>query len=244
MIEKLNGQESLKLKTRLQSRLDYYVAVILWGLFFFSFFSVWMLGSLDPLQTILLAALYLFFPLFATFGMISDRILAIDLLKYSDKNSIKIYKKIQNGRFSMEDLVLVILILSLIFFNLPWIAARFGFTQVLFYQPVHLGEHHGWIGTYMLISILLITKTEKLYLDSLFKEISIYLLCFLAIWGCGLVIDDFTTDQLNYNAFPFVVWSEDANFFISLSIQIVIVAMLSLILYYFGWRKYYKKRLK
>ena len=138
----------------------------------------------------------------------------------------------------------ILLIISLIFISLPWIAARFGFTSIPFYKSVHIGEHHGWIGSYIIFSILLITKTEKLYLDSAFKEISIYFLGFFAIWGCGLVIDDFMTDYLNNTSFPFVVWGEDAGFYASLIIQIVVVAILSFFIYYFGWRKYYRVKLK
>ncbi len=242
MEEKLKNQEILKLKTRLQNRLDYYIAIVLWGLFFFSFLSTWAIGYPDPIQLIITTSIYLFFPLFATLGMVSDRILVGDLLKYSDhKNSIMIRRNHRNWRVSIEDYVRIILIIGLIFINLPWIAARLGFTSILFFQSVHVGEHHGWIGTYMILSVLLITKTERLYLDSIFKEISIFLLCFLTIWGCGLIIDDFMIDYLLNSSFPFVVWEESTGFYASLTIQIVIVTLLSFIIYYIGWRKYYKK---
>ncbi|MHA1650471.1 MAG: hypothetical protein ACTSYB_09760 [Candidatus Helarchaeota archaeon] len=40
MTKLLNEKEKFKLQERLQSRLDYYIAALLWGLFFFSFISI------------------------------------------------------------------------------------------------------------------------------------------------------------------------------------------------------------
>ncbi|MHA1650472.1 MAG: hypothetical protein ACTSYB_09765 [Candidatus Helarchaeota archaeon] len=197
------------------------------------------------------APIYLFFPLFATGGMFSDRILTKDLLKASkelepirhrDDKSIKI-------RLCKEDYIRIGIIIVLLFISLPWIAARLGLflepydstymCRLLFFQPVHIGENHGWIGVYMLLSIILISKTEKLYIESIFKELSILLLCFLALWGIGLVIHDFVKEQFNLS-FPFYVWGSDINFLQGFFIQILIILVLALIIYYLGWRGYYR----
>ena len=94
----------------------------------------------------------------------------------------------------------------------------------------------------MLLSVILISKTEKLYADSIFKEISVYVLCFLTLWGLGLFIEDFAKEQL-FIEFPFVIFGTDFEFFLNLSIQIVIVGALSFLMYYLGWKKYYKRKL-
>ncbi len=256
MTKLLNEQEIIRLKKRLQSRLDYYVVILVWGLCSFSFLSTLFIGSLDPDHGGLSAALqvapiFLFFPVFALIGAVSDRILVKDLyMKSNVKKFIISQGEKSRSRLVKEDYIRIGITIFLIFISLPWIAARLGLflrlydstlmSDVFFFQPVHLGEHHGWIGIYMILCVLLLSKTEKLYLNSIFKELFIYLLCFLLIWGIGLLLNDFTYEQMHFT-FPFLVWGTDTNFFWGLSIQILIVAALSFPLYYFGWYQYYKK---
>jgi hypothetical protein len=257
MKKALTEAEIMRLKRRLQSHLDYYVAITLWFLFFFSFISIWGIGFLDQTNAgfkvaFQVAPVLLFFPAFATFGAISDRILIGDLLKYSTKNQSD-HRKIQSEQLllSHEDYIRVGLIILLLFISLPWLAARLGLclvpvdstfvVHIFFYQPIHVGEHHGFIGIYMLLTILLISKTEKLYLNSIFKEVSIFGLCFAMIWGIGLVLNDFLQEQLNLN-FPFWVWSTDSNLIGWLAVQIGIITVLTGLVYYFGWKKYYKEK--
>ncbi len=254
--KKFTEEEVTRLQQRLKSHLDYYIAFLLWGLFLFSFISVWIVGSLDPehagfnvaIQT---APFYLFFPGFATFGMIADRILTKDLLKLANY-STSIEKEDMISKLNREDYLRIGIILSLVLVGLPWIAARLGLfltnvdstivSQVIFFQPVHLGDHHGFIGIYMLLSVLLISKTEKLYNNSIFKEITIYFLCFIAVWGLGLMIDDFFTEQLNLN-FPMIVWFESFDLLGLFMVQCMIIAGISGLIYYFIWRKFYKLRI-
>ena len=141
-----------------------------------------------------------------------------------------------------EDYLRIISVAIITFVGLPYLAALIGIPNVLFFQPVHLGLNHGYLGVYMLLSVILISKTEKLYTNSIFKEISIYALCFLTLWGLGLLTEDFAKEQLFLN-FPFVVIGNDFEFLLNLIIQIVIVGMLSFLAYYLGWRKYYKRKL-
>jgi len=254
MKQPLTEAETIGLRLRLQSRLDYFVAILLWFLFFFSFLSTWAVGFLDPMNAGLKVAfqvvpIFLFFPAFATFGMISDRILIGDLLKFSAKDHSG-HKKVKSEHFrlSPEDYLRISLIILFLFISLPWLAARLGLclvpvdstfvVPVFFFQPVHVGEHHGFIGIYMLLAILLISKTERLYLNSIFKEVSIFGLCFALIWGLGLVLDDFLQEQLNFD-FPFWVWSTEPNLIGWLAIQLGMVTILTGLVYYFGWRKYY-----
>jgi hypothetical protein len=246
MKKDLDKEERSRLYRRLQSHLDYYIALLLWGLFFFSIISVWAVGVLDPdhgglTMVLQVGPIYLFFPLFATFGMVSDRILVKELLEnLKDKVIIKEGRK---SAISKEDIVRISSIILLIFVSLPWLAARLGLdAPILFFHPVHVGENHGWIGVYMLLSVILISKTERLYLDSIFKEISIYVLCFMMLWGFGLMIEDFTKEQFN-SFFPFLVWGTTNDFWWGIILQIAIVAVISLPIYYFGWCKYYKKRI-
>ena len=257
MKKTLTEAEVIRLRARLQSRLDYLIAALLWTLFFFSFLSIWAIGSLESIHAGLTVALqeapaFLLFPVFATFGMVSDRILIGDLLKYSGKdNMVHNPSKSERLRLNHEDYVRIFISILIVFISLPWLAARLGLflqpydstfiTQVLFFQPIHLGEHHGFVGIYILLAILLISKTEKLYLNSIFKEITIYGFCFALLWGIGLVVNDFSQEQLNLN-FPFWVWSTDPNSLIWLALQFCIIAGLSGLIYYFGWRKYYKKK--
>lgn len=247
-ISKITEVEAKRLQRRLRTKLDYYVATLLWGFFIFSFLSVWFLGIIDPINAgfqicLQVAPILVFFPIFATFGMISDRILASDSLKLSKISQTLISKENkQDWKVIKEDYVRIIAIIVLVVVALPWIAARLGHSQTLFFNPVHLGEHHGYIGFYMLISLILISKTEKLYTESIFKEISIYLLCFLTIWGSGLFLEDFLKEQLYLN-FPFIVFF-DFNQLGVLVIQILVVGGLSYIIYYLGWRNYYREKLK
>ena len=257
MKKTLSEAEITQLRIRLQSRLDYFIAILLWFLFIFSFFSIWAIGSLDPIHAGLMVAIqdspiFLLFPAFATFGMISDRILVSDLLKYSVKNNpVQDIAKSNGFRLNHEDCIRIFLITLILFISLPWLAARLGIflqpydstfnAQVLFFQPVHIGEHHGFVGIYMILAIILISKTEKLYLDSIFKEITIYGLCLALVWGIGLFINDFSQEQLNIN-FPFWVWNTDPSSFIWFAMQLCIIAGLSGIIYYLGWRKYFKKK--
>ncbi|MDD1778813.1 MAG: hypothetical protein LUQ65_11680, partial [Candidatus Helarchaeota archaeon] len=226
MKKSLTEAEIIRLRRRLRSRLDYFMAALLWLLFFFSFISTWAVGALDQTNAgfqvaFQVAPILLFFPVFATFGAISDRILIGDLLKYSVRthsNDPKVQS--EHFRLSNEDYLRIGLTILLLFISLPWLAARLGLCLVpvdstfvvhtFFFQPIHVGEHHGFIGIYMLLAILLISKTEKLYLNSIFKEVSIFGLCFAMIWGLGLVLDDFLQEQLNFD-FPFWVWSTNPN---------------------------------
>lgn len=257
MKESLSEAEIMRLRRRLRSRLDYYVAILLWLLFFFSFLSIWSVGALDPTNAgfkvaVQIAPIFLFFPVFATFGAVSDRILINDLLKYSTKGQPN-QLKVESGQFHLnrEDYLRISLIILLLFISLPWLAARLGLclvpvdstfvVQVFGFQPIHVGEHHGFIGVYMLLAVLLISKTEKLYLNSIFKETSIFGLCFAMIWGLGLVLNDFLKEQLNFD-FPFWVWSTDPSLIGWLAGQIAIIALLAGLVYYFGWKKYYKER--
>jgi hypothetical protein len=256
MKKSLTEAEIMRLKRRLRSRLDYFVAALLWVLFFFSFFSIWAVGSLDQTNggfqvAFQVAPILLFFPAFATFGALSDRILIGDILKYSAKDHSG-QLKVESGQFRLnrEDYFRIGLIIVLFFISLPWLAALLGLglvpvdstfvVHVFFFQPVHVGEHHGFIGIYMLLAVLLISKTEKLYLNSIFKEVSIFGLCFAMIWGLGLVLDDFLQEQLNIG-FPFWVWSTDPNLIGWLAIQIGIITLLTGFVYYFAWKKYYKQ---
>lgn len=255
MKKTLTEAEISRLRGRLQSHLDYFVAILLWLFFLFSFISTWAVGSLDQTNAgfkvaFQVAPILLFFPAFATFGAISDRIMIGDLLRYSAKD-FSAQEKVQSkqSRLSHEDYIRIGGIILLFFISLPWLAARLGLclvpvdssfvVQALFFQPVHVGEHHGFIGIYMLIAILLISKTEKLYLNSVFKEVSIFGLCFALIWGLELVLDDFLQEQLNFDL-PFWVWSTDPNLIGWLAVQIGIIALLTGFMYYFGWKKYYK----
>ncbi len=228
--------------------MDYYVAILLWGWFFFSVFSIWAIGALVPLHgglslVIQVSPLLGFFPLFATFGMISDRILTQDLLHHSNYANSPENHTNQTGKpLVWEDYLRMILVVILLFFGLPYIAALFGIPKIIFFQPVHLGLNHGFLGVYMLLSVILISKTEKLYSNSFFKELSIYILCFLTLWGLGLLIEDFAKEQLFLN-FPFVIIGNDTEFFLNLTIQIVIVGVLSFLVYYLCWRQYYKRKL-
>ena len=234
--------------SRLRSHLDYYVAILLWSLFFFSVFSIWAIGALVPphgglVRVIQVSPLLGFFPLFATFGMISDRILIKDILNHSNyANSPKNHIEQKEKLLVSEDYLRIIFVAIITFVGLPYIAALFGIPNVLFFQPIHLGLNHGYLGVYMLLSVILISKTEKLYTNSIFKEISIYLLCFLTLWGLGLLIEDFAKEQLFLN-FPFVVLGNDFEFLLNLIIQIVIVGIISFLSYYLGWRKYYRRKL-
>lgn len=189
------------------------------------------------------APILAFFPIFATFGMISDRILASDTLKYSKFAQSHSSMEIERGwNLSREDYIRIIDVTVLIFLAIPWIVARIGYSQILFFNPVHIGEHHGYIGFYMLVSLILISKTEKLYASSIFKEISIYLLCFLTVWGGGLMLEDFLKEQFSLT-FTFVVVL-DLNNLGGLVIQIIIISVLSYLIYYLGWRKYYREKIK
>ncbi|MHA1267723.1 MAG: hypothetical protein ACTSRS_20980 [Candidatus Helarchaeota archaeon] len=222
------------------------MAIVLWGFFAFSFLSIWFLGQIDSLHAglnmaIQFAPLLGFFPSFATIGMIADRILVKDLLTTSNfQHLTEPQTPRKASHYSKEDIIRLTMILILFFLSLPWIGARLGITQILFFQNVHLGEHHGYIGFYILISVLLISKTEKLYYNSIFKELSIYFLCFSLLWGAGLFLNDFCSEQFLFQ-FPFVVWGEGADFFQAFVIQSLIIAILSLIIYYGGWRRHYKK---
>ena len=244
-------QEISQLQQRLQSRTDYSISILLWGLFLFSFISVWAVGALDPINAgfqmaVQLAPLFIFFPLFATIGMVSDRVLVQDKLNLAKKSGSKgtITKNENKWQLNKEDCIRIILISIVLFISLPWMVARLGLSHVLFFQPVHLGEHHGWIGAYILLSIILISKTEKLYSKSIFKEGSIYLLCFLIFWGSGLLFEDFAKEQLNIS-FPFLVLDIFTLDQLGiLAIQITIITILSFLIYYFGWRKYYKKKIE
>lgn len=227
---------------------------MLWAFFLFSFLSVWALGSVEPVYSGIKVALQVLpvlglFPAFASFGMISDRILTKDLLRaskidVSEREKLMMSSKIQKNKLlNKEDYVRIILAAILIFLSLPWFAARFGVAQVLFFSAIHLGEHHGYLGAYILLSIILISKTEKLYLDSIFKELSIYFLCFLTLWGGGLFIHDFAYEQLNFHI-PFLVWGSGSEFYSSLFLQMSVIALLSFPIYYLAWRKYFKPKIK
>lgn len=243
----LTQSEIIQMRERLRSRLDYIIAILLWVLFFFSFVSIWAIGSLEPIHAGFALAfqespIFLLFPAFASFGMISDRILINDLLKYSvEGGSVLIPVKTRRNGLNREDYFRIFLSILILFISLPWLAARLGIARILFFQPVHLGEHHGFIGIYILLAILLISKTEKLYLNSIFKELTIFGLCFASIWGAGLVVNDFALEQLNFN-FPFWVWDWDPNSLIWFAVQLCVILGLTSIIYYFGWRKYYRKK--
>jgi len=256
MKKTLTEAEIIQLRARLQSRLDYIIAILLWILFFFSFFSIWAVSSLDPTHAGLTIAIqespiFLFFPGFVTFGMISDCILINDLLKYSvEGTSTPLLANTRVSRLNREDYTRIFLIILILFISFPWLAARLGIflqpydstflVHFLFFQPVHLGEHHGFVGSYIILATILISKTEKLYINSIFKEISIYGLCFAWIWGLGLVLNDFFQEQLNI-VVPFWIWSSSSEFYFLLFIQLGVISGVSGIIYYFGWRNYYRK---
>ncbi|MHA1357522.1 MAG: hypothetical protein ACTSRC_05375 [Candidatus Helarchaeota archaeon] len=258
MSHQLNRAEISRLQRRIKSRLDYVIAFLLWGFGYFNFISVWIIGRIDSNYgglafALQVAPIYLFFPAFATFGMVSDRILASDILKNSDQSMVnERSSKINTNRLCNEDYIRIGLIIALVFVSLPWITARLGLflepydstlgAHVLFFQPVHVGENHGWIGVSMIISVILITKTERLYMQSIFKELSIYLLCFLMLWGVGLTLDDFLWEQFHLN-FPFLVWGSGTGFIWGIIAQSIVIAGLSFPIYYLGWCKYYKLKL-
>ena len=106
------------------------------------------------------------------------------------------------------DLVRVILAVVVLVLSLPWIAAELGFHlpgdlfmgQELFRTPegqleaaVHLGEHHGWHGSLMLLSALLLSRVQaggRLRISLLIGTAA------LAAYGAVNATQDFWQEQL------------------------------------------------
>jgi len=182
------------------------------------------------------------FPCGFTFGMILDRFMSGGLIQRSkrkiDMNQVKKNRTI----LSIEDIIRISIIAVLIIVALPWFGALLGITKIFLYQPVHIGEHHGYYGFLLVFFALLETKIIKYYQEGFGREIILFGFTCLAVWGVGWILNDFLYEQF---AIPFPFYTPFLSrfnlfFFI---IQVLIIIVISLAIYYILWRKFYFKRI-
>ncbi|MFX0134361.1 MAG: hypothetical protein ACFFDN_12045 [Candidatus Hodarchaeota archaeon] len=205
------------------------------------------------------AILFAFIPFGLSLGVIGDRFYAkLELQNYNDN------KDIPNPPFELnkEDKIRILLIISATIITLPYIIALTGLSvvginitipllgieglksQIWPFFPTHLGLNHGWLGYFLIISAILNSKIEKLFKLSIVSDWIVFGFCFLAIWGSGWLINDFISEQIAPifpgAYFPFLTPSRNDLFKFELLLQIIIVFGLAYIMYYFGWKKYYR----
>jgi len=187
------------------------------------------------------------FPFGLIGGMVFDRNLAKDLIQRLDSSDVIESSELKENKLSNEDIYRIILISGLIFFSLPWIAALLGINRFLFWNPVHVGENHGYYGFILVLFCILNTKIIKYNKDSIAREGIIFGFIGCSVWGSGWMVDDFLIEQFHFNLgfdtplidFPLNINSIPASFII----QVLIVGAISLLIYYVLWWKYYKNRI-
>lgn len=202
-------------------------------------------------------------PFGLTLGVIGDRYFTyFDLKKYKNKE-IELNKI--PFKLNKEDKIRIIFILISTLFSLPWINALIGLSieginfaipllgieglmaHLYPFFPIHLGLHHGWMGYFIIFCSILNSKIEKLFDHSIVSEWIIFGFCFISIWGTGWLLNDFVYEQIAPifpgAYFPFLTPSRADLYKPEFIIQIFIVMGLAFLMYYFGWRKYYRPKI-
>lgn len=103
------------------------------------------------------------------------------------------------------------------------------------------------MGYFIIFCSILNSKIEKLFDHSIVSEWIIFGFCFISIWGTGWLLNDFVYEQIAPifpgAYFPFLTPSRADLYKPEFIIQIFIVMGLAFLMYYFGWRKYYRPKI-
>lgn len=241
----VNAVKSLTLEERLKTKFDYIINLGVWVLYLFTFLMLLLLppsGSGGPFIALRFGAVFSIFPLGFTLGLLADRFLARSIIEKARRSINE--EKVKKNKFgiSIEDILRIGIITLLLYFALPWIAALFGITHFLWFQPVHVGEHHGYYGFLLVIFTILETRVVKYYQDSFGREIILLGFIFFAVWGLGWIVDDFLLEQFSFDMLFTTPLLEPINYF-TFSIQMLIIGVTTLLIYYIGWRRFYYKRI-
>jgi len=238
----------ITLQERLNARSDYFIVGIIWTIYLTTFISLLLL--LDPQYGGILVAIrfgffFAIFPGGMTAGMIFDRQLAKNQIGSMSPNNSEKNEANNKIMISREDIFRIIIILVITIISIPWILAIFGFTPAIFFNPVHLGENHGYYGYLLVLFAVLNTKIIKYNKDSVPRELIILGFIACSVWGAGWMLDDFLIEQFRFNLgfdTPFINFTLDqipATFFI----QVMAVSGISLLIYYGLWWNYYKRKI-
>lgn len=240
--------KKISLDERLNTRSDYFIIGIIWAIYLITFISLLLL--LDPQYGGLLVAIrfgffFAIFPGGMTAGMIFDRYLVKDHLRAKNPDNTK--KNVEKNTISLskEDIFRIIIIIIITVISIPWILAIFGFTPSIFFNPVHIGENHGYYGYLLILFAVLNTKIIKYNKDSIPRELIIFGFIACSVWGAGWMLDDFLIEQFSFNLgfdTPFIDFPL-YNIPLTFIIQVLAVIGISFLIYYGLWWKYYKNRI-
>ncbi|MBD3228226.1 MAG: hypothetical protein GF329_08550 [Candidatus Lokiarchaeota archaeon] len=233
----------ITIEDRLKTRTDFIIIGIIWTIFLITFSSLIICPSevhcgIESAGRFFI--LFSIFPFGLTFGMIADRYFAKKNVFNSEKKK-KINKK--TNRIEIEDILRIIIIFILTFISMPWIAALFGVNQILFFRSIHIGEQHGYYGFLLVLFAVLNTKIIKYNEDNIAREIIIFGFTFFSVFGSGLIIDDFLIEQFNLDIHFYIPFYDGLDIF-TIMIQLSIIFIISFIIYFTFWRRFYYQKIK
>lgn len=183
------------------------------------------------------------FPFGLSLGAAADRYFTNESISKANKQINNESKEKKSFNMSIEDILRLIIIITLTFIALPWIAALFGVEKILFFDRIHVGEQHGYYGFLLVLFALLNTKIIKYNKDSIAREIIIFGFTFFGVYGTGLLIDDFLIEQFNLDMNFYIPFYEGFDLS-TIFIQLFIILLISLVIYYIFWRKIYYHKIK
>lgn len=242
------NQLKISLKDRLNTRDDYLIIGIICAIYVFSFIALMLVP--DPKYGGLIVAgrfvlVFGIFPFGLIAGMLFDRNLAKDLIQRLDSSNEIESSKFKEDKISKEDIYRIIMISAIVIFSLPWIGALLGINSFLFWNPVHIGENHGYYGFILVLFCILNTKIIKYNRDSIAREGIIFGFIGCSVWGSGWMLDDFLIEQFNFSLgfdTPLIDFSLN-HIPTTFIFQLFIVGAISFLIYYVFWWKYYKNKI-
>lgn len=233
------------MKDRLDTKTDILIITLIWIIYIGTFLSLLFLSSIySGIEIAFRFGLFFaIFPFGLSLGAVADRHFAKESISKGIKQINKEFEEKKSFNISIEDILRLIIILTLTFIALPWIAALFGIEKILFFERIHVGEQHGYYGYLLILFALLNTKIIKYNKDSIAREIIIFGFTFFGVYGAGLLIDDFLIEQLNLDINFYIPFYEGFDLF-TIFIQLFIILLVSLVIYYVFWRKIYYPKIK
>ena len=238
----------ITLQERLNTKDDFIIIGIICLIYLVSFITLLLIP--DPTYGGLVVAsrfafVFAIFPGGLIGGMIFDRKHARGTLSRLDLTDSSKLSEREEKKIQTEDIYRIILISGMTFFALPWIFALFGVTRLFFWNPVHVGENHGYYGYILVVFCILNTKIIKYNKDSFARELIILGFIACAVWGAGWMVDDFLIEQFRFNLgfdTPLIDFSLK-SIPLTFIIQTIIVGGISFLIYYVVWWKYYKNKI-